>query len=1094
MGFVPLTGPATFRPVDPPRDGQIEFTSADGVRAIALPLRAALPVLSRARGDEQAHPSIGLLAGAVLLGSRFVAAGRLVPRVPPADEDPTGGSVVDAGPVLGRWTLAPGDDRDAESIRLLAEARRYDDLDVDAATRIVLGVIEAVADALPRAAPTGIDHRAREARGADAGDVVREGGGGSLLPPRRPAVDPTPAPTDPDPTGPADRADPTPDAGPSAEERAAAFTARVRQRVAERARAERRGPSSLPELVRISLRVEADEEELAAGAVRLVLQVHDERDPLHLADAALLWAEDPDDPDQVAPSHGFGPRARIHASIALRAAAEVWPVLDRLLVLSVPDQIPLDAAEIAGLLEHVGALREAHVDVHWPRSLGRDLTTRAVLDAAPGGGRGPGSQPGRGEELPLQDSPFSAEGLFSFSWQVALHGEPLTDDEMRELASAATPILKLRGAWTVVDPTTAQRARKRLIRTASGAQALGAALTGVTEVPLAAGESPVDAEVVVGASLMKVREQVLAAATRDPVTPPAGLAADLRDYQLRGLTWLADLTGLGLGGCLADDMGLGKTITLISLHLHRLEAGAANGRPTLVVCPASLLGNWEAEIRRFAPGVPVRRFHGSTRSLDGLGGGADPGEPQSDRSLLEPETDGSDWGSPTWGSPTPAGGSGFVLTTYGTLRADPDPLVGVDWDLVVADEAQHVKNSRSATARTLRKLRSTARVALTGTPVENELTELWSILDWVVPGLLGSRQAFRRVWGAPIESGAEPMKARQFADLIGPFLLRRRKSDPGIAPELPPKTETEHLLGLTREQVVLYEAFVKETMARIEDAPEDVRRGLVLALLTGLKQICNHPAQFLKQSGAVRLAGRSEKFELLEELVATVLAEGGGVLVFTQYVALGHLIQQHLTSVGIEHQFLHGGTSVAEREAMVRRFQDTPDDRRPPVFLLSLKAGGTGLNLTRADHVIHVDRWWNPAVEDQATDRVYRIGQTRPVQVHKMVTTGTIEERVAALLTRKRALADAVLARGEAALTELSNEDLRDLVTLRADARKDAILERLRARDGDGGEDAGGGDAAAPSAATGRHTGGGSSPSERMTSPERTGRDGPGEP
>jgi SNF2 family DNA or RNA helicase len=416
-----------------------------------------------------------------------------------------------------------------------------------------------------------------------------------------------------------------------------------------------------------------------------------------------------------------------------------------------------------------------------------------------------------------------------------------------------------------------------------------------------------------------------------------------------------------------------------------------------VVCPASLLGNWEDEIHRFAPGVPVVRFHGSARDVS-------------------------------------AAGDGFVLTTYGTMRRDADTLGSVAWDLVVADEAQHVKNPRTSTARALRSLESSARVALTGTPVENNLTELWAILDWTTPGLLGSRNAFRKAWAAPIESGNEPAKARQFADLIGPFLLRRRKSDPGIAPELPAKTETDHRLSLTREQVVLYESFVRDTMARIERAdPGDpaARRGLVLMLLTGLKQICNHPAQFLKQS-AVRLSGRSEKVDLLDELLGTVLAEDGAVLVFTQYVAMARLIEGHLARTGVPHQFLHGGTPVREREAMVRRFQAGPEEGGVPVFLLSLKAGGTGLNLTRADHVVHVDRWWNPAVEDQATDRAYRIGQTKPVQVHRMITRGTVEERIAELLTRKRALADAVLARGEAALTELSNEELRDFVTLRA--------------------------------------------------------------
>ena len=438
-------------------------------------------------------------------------------------------------------------------------------------------------------------------------------------------------------------------------------------------------------------------------------------------------------------------------------------------------------------------------------------------------------------------------------------------------------------------------------------------------------------------------------------------------------------------------MGLGKTVTLIALHLHRAAQDPDAG-PVLVVCPASLLGNWEDEVARFAPGVPVRRFHGASRDLAGLS-------------------------------------RGFVLTTYGTMRLDADLLGTIPWDLVVADEAQHVKNPRASTATALRRIDAQARVALTGTPVENNLTELWAILDWAIPGLLGSRNAFRRVWAAPIEAGVDPAKARQFADLISPFLLRRRKSDPGVAPELPAKTETDHRLGLTREQVVLYETVVRESMERIERADEHARRGLVLALLTSLKQICNHPAHYLKQTNP-RLGGRSEKLELVDELLATVLAEGGAALVFTQYVAMARLLEAHLARTGVPTQLLHGGTPVREREAMVRRFQAG----EVPVFLLSLKAGGTGLNLTAADHVVHFDRWWNPAVEDQATDRAYRIGQTRPVQVHRLVTRGTIEEKVAELLTRKRALADAVLGRGEAALTELSDDELRDLVTLRPGA------------------------------------------------------------
>ncbi len=738
-------------------------------------------------------------------------------------------------------------------------------------------------------------------------------------------------------------------------------------------------PDDRPHLVSLSLRIEADEQELIDGSCRLVLQVHDERNAAHVADAALLWTES--GPDA---SHGFGDRARTHATIALQAAADAWPVLERLLEARVPDAITLDGDELASLLEDgVAALESRGVPVLWPRSLGRELTARTVLTP-------------RKDDNPLMTGLFGPDAMFSFKWELALHGETLTSEEMDRLATATTPIIKLRDNWIVVDPRMARRARRRLVREVKPVQALAATLTGVVKV------EEQDVPVVVGATLERVRADLVTAATRDPIPTPTGLRGQLRDYQRHGLTWLAQLTSLGLGACLADDMGLGKTITLISLHLHRVSTSSTTEGtsstdigPTLVVCPASLLGNWETEIQRFAPGVPVRRFHAGQRDLsDMVATGSTPG--------------------------------GFVLTTYGTMRLAHAALATVPWDLVVADEAQHVKNPQSATAKALRAIPSTARVALTGTPVENNLTELWAILDWATPGLLGSRNAFRKVWAAPIESGVDPAKARQFADLIGPFLLRRRKSDPGIAPELPAKTETDHRIGLTREQVVLYETLVRDSMDRIERSDPETRRGLVLKLLTGLKQICNHPAHYLKQVNP-RLSNRSEKFDLLDELLGTVLAEAGAVLIFTQYVAMARLLEAHLARSGVPHQFLHGGTPVPARERMVDRFQEGAT----PVFLLSLKAGGTGLNLTAADHVIHFDRWWNPAVEEQATDRAYRIGQTRPVQVHRLVTEGTIEEKIAELLARKRALADSVLASGEKALTELGDAELRDLVTLR---------------------------------------------------------------
>ncbi|MYW01424.1 DEAD/DEAH box helicase, partial [Streptomyces sp. SID3343] len=618
-------------------------------------------------------------------------------------------------------------------------------------------------------------------------------------------------------------------------------------------------------------------------------------------------------------------------------------------------------------------LAAAGVDVHWPRDLVRSLTATAVIggaDAAPSDLRA-----FLGGHTPL-----------GFDWQLALGDRPLTAAEMDLLAESHRPIVRLRDQWVLVDPALAAKARDRSIKALTPIEALTAALTGTTEVDGHA------VEVGTSSWLDELRARIADPdAGGEPITQPETLAATLRDYQLRGLRWLDRMTSLGLGGCLADDMGLGKTVMLIALHLHR-QTDPGTAGPTLVVCPASLLGNWEREIKRFAPGTPVRRFHAAARSLDDLR-------------------------------------DGFVLTTYGTMRLDTARLAAVEpgWSLVVADEAQHVKNHTSGTAKALRMIPAQARIALTGTPVENTLSELWAILDWTTPGLLDTLTAFRRRWAKPVEADRDGATAERLGRLIAPFLLRRRKSDPGIAPELPPKTETDQPVSLTREQAGLYEAAVREAMAELADATGMARRGQIVKLLTGLKQICNHPAQYLKESRPV-LDGRSGKLELLDELLDTILAEGGAVLVFTQYVTMARLLERHLAARGVTAQLLHGGTPVPRREELVQRFQDG----EVPVFLLSLKAAGTGLNLTRADHVVHYDRWWNPAVEEQATDRAYRIGQTRPVQVHRFIAEGTIEDRIAEMLRDKRALADSVLSAGEAALTELSDTDLANLVELRS--------------------------------------------------------------
>ncbi|MFD9633596.1 DEAD/DEAH box helicase [Streptomyces violascens] len=733
--------------------------------------------------------------------------------------------------------------------------------------------------------------------------------------------------------------------------------------------------------VRVSLRLDlsgyelfdtaSEEEGEARRAGSAIVQVHSLADPTLVVDAARLWSDDEGESGPRASTgsaqtgvDAFGPRARIDALLALRRAARVWPPLGLLLERSVPDVLPLTETELYELLGEASArLASAGIAVHWPRELARTLSATAVVRPAPGSATD-------------GTSFFDAEELLAFNWQLALGGEPLSNAEMDVLAESHRPIVRLRDQWVVADPELVRKARKRDLGLLDPVDALSVALTGTAEVD---GET---VEAVPAGALAVLRDRLL----EGPATAeqPPGLDATLRDYQLRGLAWLELMTSMGLGGCLADDMGLGKTITVIALHLRR-----ARTEPTLVVCPASLLGNWQREIARFAPGVPVRRFHGSSRSLQGSEGG-------------------------------------FVLTTYGTMRGSAPQLAAHAWNMVVADEAQHVKNPFSATAKALRTIPAPARIALTGTPVENNLSELWALLDWTTPGLLGPLKAFRSRHARLVENGEDEDAAARLSRLVRPFLLRRKKSDPGIVPELPPKTETDHPVPLTREQAALYEAVVREVMAAVEASEGIARRAQVMKLLTALKQICNHPAQYLKEE-APRLPSRSGKLALLDELVDTILSEDGSVLVFTQYVAMARLLSSHLTARGVPSQLLHGGTPVGERDRLVDAFQSG----EVPVFILSLKAAGTGLNLTRAGHVIHYDRWWNPAVEEQATDRAYRIGQTQPVQVHRLIAEGTVEDRIADMLEQKRRLADAVLGSGEGALTELTDRELADLISLR---------------------------------------------------------------
>ena len=678
----------------------------------------------------------------------------------------------------------------------------------------------------------------------------------------------------------------------------------------------------------------------------------------------------------------------------LATAARLYHPIDRALSQTRPVRLALHAREVAELLaDGVDALSAGGVTVELPPELrasgDRRLRLRVRIgQASPAAPRVEGA------------APLGLSSITDLRYEVALGDDTLSDEEFAEIVALKQPLVRWRGSWVRVDHDDVDRMRELAGRSASLelTEALAAALSGHHHLEDLGWVETV-ADGAVGALIERLR-------TSDPpgAARVIGIEGELRPYQERGVAWLQRLADLGMGGVLADEMGLGKTLQAIALITSRPQ-----DRPHLVVCPTSVVGNWERELARFAPELRVIRHHGPDRPVTGRA--FRPGQ--------------------------------VAVTSFALLRRDVGMLEDVDWDVVVLDEAQQIKNPASKGARAARSLRSKVRVAMTGTPIENRLSELWAIVDVTNPGLLGTQRAFNEHFAAPIERWHDEAAATRLRRLVAPFVLRRRKDDAEVAVDLPRKQELTVACRLTREQASLYQAAVEDAfrgaglgMTAFE------RRGRILALLTALKQICNHPAQYLRdvptRSSTVAeagretggLAGRSGKLARATEILAELVDAGERALVFTQFREMGELLVRHLGShLGLpEVPFLHGGVPLRQRDAMVSRFQE--DEDAPPVLLVSLRAGGTGLNLTRASHVVHYDRWWNPAVEDQATDRAHRIGQTRTVTVHTLVTAGTLEERIAELLDRKRALADAVVGTGETWITELDDDELHELVAL----------------------------------------------------------------
>jgi len=604
-----------------------------------------------------------------------------------------------------------------------------------------------------------------------------------------------------------------------------------------------------------------------------------------------------------------------------------------------------------------------------------------------------GSQPPAG---------LGQNALLAFDVNLALDGEPVSPAEVRALLQATEGLALIKGRWVSVDAATLrrtlaeyERVRALLEAGLSWRDALRLALDPGR---LGGGEgADLEVEITQGEWLRDVSARLRSPARLAPVAPGAGFAADLRPYQQHGLNWLWFLHGLGLGGCLADDMGLGKTVQVLAfLSCLRQEARPA---PCLLVLPTSLLGNWKREIGRFLPSLRVYDAHPSL-SADGQ---------------VAPLTapDLAQWD--------------LVLTSY-SLVPRWSWLREVEWDYVILDEAQAIKNPSTAQTRAVKALRARNRLVLTGTPVENQLGDLWSLFDFLNRGLLGSAQEFRRFSKG---LAADPAGYAALRQVVSPFLLRRLKTDKSVVADLPDKVEMTAYADLSRRQALLYDRLVTDLREQIETVDGIQRRGVVLAALLKLKQICNHPDQYLGQGGYAE--AESGKFARLREIAEVVQGKHERMLVFTQFRELTEPLDGFLSALFARSGLvLHGGTPARERPALVERFQGRD---YVPYMVLSLKAGGVGLNLTRANHVVHFDRWWNPAVEDQATDRAFRIGQQRNVLVHKFVTRGTLEERIAGLIAEKRGLAERVMGTaGEGWVTELDNEQLLELVSLRLNA------------------------------------------------------------
>lgn len=636
-----------------------------------------------------------------------------------------------------------------------------------------------------------------------------------------------------------------------------------------------------------------------------------------------------------------------------------------------------------------------------------------------------------GSERSTGSSLFGLDSLVNFDWRIAIGNTSLTEAEFAELVARNERLVRFRGQWIALDPALVAQIRQAMAGMDSSQglsfqDILHLHLLGNEDAPENSDQEAEDKdpariklEVELNEHLVGLISQLQRQNEWPELPIPEGLQAELRTYQREGYAWLAFLRRFGLGACLADDMGLGKTVQFITylLHVKETTTDQESRLPSLLICPTSVLGNWQKELSRFAPSIRVMLHYGSKR--------------YSSEEFQEE-----------------AGQHDIVLTSYATATLDQELLKEFKWEAICLDEAQNIKNAQTKQSMAVRSFPAKHRIALTGTPIENRLSELWSIYDFINPGYLGNLRAFTNRFIQAIEKDHDEQKTADLQKLVKPFMLRRKKKDPAIQLDLPEKNEMKTYIHLTTEQGALYDQSVNQLMERMQKLEGIERKGAILSALTQLKQLCDHPMLLTKEalpevtgaSGRMldteTLINRSSKLERLLSMVKELREEDERCLIFTQYIGMGEMLQQVLQQELDEPVlYLNGSTSKTARDRMIDQFQSRtlPASEQPNVFILSIKAGGVGLNLTAANHVFHFDRWWNPAVENQATDRAYRMGQTKDVQVHKFISLGTLEERIDEMLESKQQLSDNVISSSEGWITELSTDELKDLFTLRRD-------------------------------------------------------------